>query len=392
VARTRLRRLAAAGLIDSFGLALGWTTFTLLAVKDGGLDAVGFYGSALLIGVALSAPVASALARRFSGRRLLRTTAVVEGALRLVSLVALVAGAPMAVVGICVALMGTAAWTGFAAMRAEVAATSTGAGGMTRYLGLIAAVEAAGAAVAALLPEGVASTLTGPGFDIVLAVYVLSLVPTFVVASGAVVVAAPRVERRRRTVRMRPLGGGFLVMAVGSAPTFLAIGLAAELYGRTAVALSAGAFTVGAIAAPYAAAFLERRRVPAVVLWPLLGAGMAAGWAAAPWHLAGLAFAQLLSGVALSAFEGTMDDRVARAHGTARTADLARSGAARALGSAVALGAAPTLISALGLTVFSLLAAGLLIAAGLAAVVFAGFRERSDDPDAAISMQPAGVA
>ena len=122
---TRLQRLVVAGLVDSFGLALGWTTFNLAAVHRGGLEAVGFYGAALLAGVAVSAPVASALARRLSGRELIRVTAVVEAVLRVVSLVALVAGAPGAVVAVCVALYGVAAWTGFAGTPTTVAPVST---------------------------------------------------------------------------------------------------------------------------------------------------------------------------------------------------------------------------------------------------------------------------
>jgi hypothetical protein len=300
---SRVHRFLAAGLVDSFGLALGWTTFSLYAVGHGGLEAVGFYGAALLIGVTLSAPITAFLCRWLSGRRLLRTVAVVEGALRVGSLVALVAGAPSAVVGVLVALMGVAAWTGFAAMRAEVAVAGEGARAMTRYLGLIAAVEAAGAAVAALLPADLVSRLSGPGFDAILAAYALSLVPTFAVAARAQVPRTPGVERRRRAVRLRPLAGGFVVMAFGSAPALLAVGIATELYGRAAVALAAAAFMLGAILAPPFAAWLERRSISVLLLWPALGIGAVAGWVAAPRHLAGLAVAQLLSGLALSSFE-----------------------------------------------------------------------------------------
>ena len=80
--RRRLDRLVAAGLIDSFGLALGWTVFLLHAVAAHGLGTAAAYSAAMLVGIALSAPVAGVVAARLDGRRLLRSTAVVEAALR----------------------------------------------------------------------------------------------------------------------------------------------------------------------------------------------------------------------------------------------------------------------------------------------------------------------
>ena len=99
-ASNSLRGLLVAGLIDSFGLALGWTVFTLLAISKGGLAAAGLYNAAMLIGVMLSAPVTGWLASRMRGRTLLTVTGCVEIVLRVATMTALLAGwaAPIVVV------------------------------------------------------------------------------------------------------------------------------------------------------------------------------------------------------------------------------------------------------------------------------------------------------
>ena len=68
----RLRELLVSGVVDSFGMALGWTVLVLLAVSRGGLAEAALYNAAMLAGVVLSAPVTGWLARRFTGRTLLR--------------------------------------------------------------------------------------------------------------------------------------------------------------------------------------------------------------------------------------------------------------------------------------------------------------------------------
>jgi len=159
-----------------------------------------------------------------------------------------------------------------------------------------------------------------------------------------------------------PGGGASLlvgagVMLLASGPTLLSVGLAAELHGRRAVALAAVAFTVGSMLAPALGGLLDRRRVPAGVAWPLLGAGMVAGWVFAPGSLAALAVAQLLSGASLTAFEGSMDAAAGPSAGR-----LAWAGAARGLGGAAGTAALPGLlavapIGALGLAVTAVLGA-----------------------------------
>jgi hypothetical protein len=91
---TRLRRLIATALVDSFGLSLGWTVFSLHVVRGHGLAGLGLCNAAMLVGVALSAPVAARLSARLDGRALLRSTAATEAALRVGTFALLLAGAP----------------------------------------------------------------------------------------------------------------------------------------------------------------------------------------------------------------------------------------------------------------------------------------------------------
>ena len=90
---TRLRRLIATALVDSFGLSLGWTVFSLHVVRGHGLAGLGLCSAAMLVGVALSAPVAARLSARLDGRALLRVTCVTESVLRVGTFTLLLAGA-----------------------------------------------------------------------------------------------------------------------------------------------------------------------------------------------------------------------------------------------------------------------------------------------------------
>jgi hypothetical protein len=140
-------------------------------------------------------------------------------------------------------------------------------------------------------------------------------------------------------------------MLLGSGPTLLAVGLAAELHGTRWVAGSAVAFALGSLLAPLTVAHLERRAVPPSIAWPALGVGMVAGWAFAAWHPAALLAAQLLSGTCMSALEGDMDARVATTAASPRgvTAGLASAAALRAFGSAAAVAIAPRVVAEAGI-------------------------------------------
>ena len=88
----RLRELVGTGLVDSFGMSVGWTVVVLFAVARGGIAEAALYNAAMLLGVVVSAPVTGWLARRLAGRTLLRLAAAVELTLRLAVLGGLIAG------------------------------------------------------------------------------------------------------------------------------------------------------------------------------------------------------------------------------------------------------------------------------------------------------------
>ena len=361
---TRLRRLIGTALVDSFGLSLGWTVFSLYVVGRHGLAGLGLCNAAMLVGVALSAPVAARLSVRLDGRALLRVTCVTESVLRVGTFALLLAGAPPVVVAVAVAASNVVAWTGYAGMRAEVAAADPRGAAMTWYMVAVAAIEAAGTATAALLPTGPAGLVSGGLLVAVIAGYGTCLVPTWLVAGGALVKRAaplPRPGGLRRVLRggrLLPNGPpdgllafGGMVMLLGSGPTLLAVGLAAELHGTRWVAGSALAFAAGSLLAPLVVARLERRTLPPAIAWPALGIGMAGGWAFAAWSPAALLAAQLLSGMCMSALEGDMDARVATKAASPRgvTAGLATAAALRAFGSAAAVAMAPRVIGEAGI-------------------------------------------
>jgi hypothetical protein len=368
----RLDQLLFTGLLDSFGMTLGWTVFSLLALQAHGLAGVGAYSAAMLVGVALSAPATAWLSPRLGAGALLRTTSGVEAALRVASFALLLAGAPVAVVAGVVVVMYASGLACYAGMRAEVSAASPPgrvAATMTLFVTAILAVEAAGVASAALLPGEPPGTAGGLLLGVV-AFYGLSPLSVWLVARGARVGRAPRRGARRGRARAwLPLLAGALIMLVGSGPALLAVGLAAELYGSRWVAGAALAFTAGALLAPWAVALLERWRLPASVTWPAWGAGMLLGWVVAPRHVAGLILAQVLAGLCVAAFEGSMDAfvaaRQARAH---LTGSLAASEAVRALGSAAAVATLPEVVGARSIAGFSGVASATLLAATVVAV------------------------
>jgi hypothetical protein len=370
----RLAALLAAGLVDSFGLAVGWTAFLLAVVATQGLQATALYAAAMLAGIAVSAPVTERLAGRLDGCSLLRATGVGEGVLRVTSFVLLIRGAPLGVVAGTVALGSMLAWSGFAGMRAEVAAVAVDrARALTWYAAGIGAVEAAGAAVAAVLPVGTNGAPQGALLVGVVGLYGLSLVPTLIVAGGSRVRRNPVVREERTLDRHAvPLAGALVVTAVAAGPALLGVALAAQLWGRVWVAPAAIAFAAGALLAPGVVGRLEGRRT--LVVWPLVGAALAAGWVAAAWSPAGLLIAQFVSGVALSALDGLFDARVAR--GEQDTAALGWAASARSLGGAAGVAVCPALVAATSLARVSAAAACLLVAAAAVAwVLVVGRRE-----------------
>jgi hypothetical protein len=377
----RLPELLVSGVIDSFGMALGWTVLVLLAVARGGLAEAALYNAAMLGGVVLSAPVTGWLSRRLTGRTLLRGAAGVEFVLRLAVLYGLIAGASQWLVAAGIVVMHVAAWAGFAGMRAEVNAVDASPRSMTRYALSIAAVEAAGTGLAAFLPVGPDGIPTGWLLVAVFVLYSGSLLPTFLSArraritpfagdrrllnpatagygvtrpavsfpalsSSAPPTRAP-VTRRRFAVSPRLLFAGGAIMLLSSGPTLLAVPLTTELHGRTWVAGAAVAFSIGCLLSTIAVDVVGRTKLPAVLRWSVWGLGMLIGWIVAPVHAAAVLFAQFLAGLSQTAFEGDMDARVAEeAPPEGVTTALAYSASTRALGGSVAVRVLPMLVTA----------------------------------------------
>ncbi len=381
----RLVWLMTAGLVDSLCLSFAWTVLMLHVVADYGLAAAGMASSAMLVGVALSAPVAGRLSVLLEGRRLLRGTAGLEAVLRVGVFVLLIGHAPLLLLAGCVSLMNVTAWTGYAAMRAEVAAASPGSSALTWYGAGVAAVEAVGAAFAALLPL-VADVEARTVLLVVAGVYVLGLAPTALVAGGSPVPRSARPTGRRtrpgRTQVSLPVAAGFVLMFLAAAPTLLAVGLAAQLHGRASVAVVAVAFTVGSLAAPALSWQVQRRGANHLGTWLLCAGGMVAGWAFAPAGVVVMCVAQAASGLTMTALEGLLDTSTAARAGSGVTGALARATASRALGAAAATTALPAAMGTAGLTVTAASATAVLLLGALALRVLAPglVRARKGDP------------
>lgn len=371
----RLRELLISGIVDSFGIAVGWTVVLLIATARGGLAEAALYNAAMLGGVVLSAPVTGRLSQRLDGRTLLRYAAGAEVLLRFAVLGGLVAGAPPAPIALAIVVMHIAAWAGFAGMRAEVNAVDTSTRSMTRYAVSIAGVEAAGTALAALLPSGPDGYPTGWLLDAVFVIYLGSLLPTVLTARRARVSAGQPSHVRFRHSRRQPfrlpaprlLGAGFAVMLLAAGPALLAIPVTEELHGDTWVAGAAVAFSLGCLLSTTAIGWIGRLRLPVVLRWSLWGLGMLAGWILAPTFAPMVLVAQFLAGLSQTAFEGDMDAKVAAgAEPDSVTRDLAYSASVRALGGAIAVRALPMLVAA---SAIGAIASAASLILGLTAVI-----------------------
>jgi hypothetical protein len=425
----RLRELLISGVVDSFGMALGWTVFVLLATARGGLAEAALYNAAMLAGVVLSAPVTGWLSRRVGGRTLLRGAAGAEFVLRLGVLYGLIAGLPSGLIAASVVVMHIAAWVGFAGMRAEVSAVDASPRSMTRYALSIAAVEAAGTGLAALLPTGPDGVPTGWPLAAVFLLYAGSLLPTYRSArrarmtpggaergarSGATLgygVSRPALNfavavpagggktsrspgghssrlQRRFGVSLRLLAAGGAIMLLASGPTLLAVPLTTELHGRAWVVGAAIAFSLGCLLSTLAVEFVARTPLPVVLRWSLWGLGMLVGWIGAPLYPGSVMFAQFLAGLSQTAFEGDMDARVAEEAPPARiTTALAYSAAIRALGGSVAVRLLPILITAPAIG--SAVSAEVLLLGGTALAIWAAASVRRLARRIATEVRPA---
>jgi hypothetical protein len=377
----RVRLLTLAGVTDSLGLATGWTVFNLIAVYRHGLAVTGLLNAAMLCGVAASAPAAAWLTRRLNGRRTLELTAAVECILRAATLAALYWNAPVPVLAAMVFVMNVVAWIGYAAMRSEVASVGGSESAMTKYVAAIISIEAVGATLAAVLPITSRGGIAAHWVAAVMVVYGLSLLPTALVARRSTVQLSTRDRRGRASsgVERRLLIVGAGVMALCSGPTLLYVALAAKMHGRTSVVGAAIAFALGSLIAPAAARAASRRGLTVTTMCTVWGAGMIVGWALASWSIVGLCIAQLVSGVALTAFEGSIDNALASSAPAGQaTTVLARGSASRALGGAFAVRMVPMFAASASLARFAGVAtAACLVAAVAAQAVAHGWSQGS---------------
>src|SRR4051794_15060197 len=108
---SRLSLVLSAGIVDSVGLAFGWTVFLLAVTERDGYRVATTQYAAALVGVAISGPVSARLSLRFSPRDLLRLLAVVEGACRVGLFGLFWLHAPSPVLAALVMVMNVLAWS-----------------------------------------------------------------------------------------------------------------------------------------------------------------------------------------------------------------------------------------------------------------------------------------
>jgi hypothetical protein len=369
----RLHLLLTAGIIDSTGLAFGWTVILLVVSERGGLDQAASLAASMLVGVALSAPFSAWLSSRLSPRDLLRLLAVGEGACRLGLFVFLWLDVGPWLMAPLAAGLNVLAWSAFAAMRAEVSraehAEHTGDSGrsLTRYAVGIASSEALAAGAASML---LSSTPPAPVMVVVAAVYVLSLVPQWWVGMHADTARSPRPPHFDQfRALLAPCSLGSVVFLLAGAPALLATVLAYELYGARGVMVSALSFAFCALGAERMQSRLSRWR-PSTLAAFVMGAVMIGGWSMSGFSLIGLAIAQGCAGLAQCSLEGDLDARVvSRVQAGAATAGLAFASSSRALGGALAVALLPAVLAHASLPEISAGAAGLLLAAAVVVVI-----------------------
>jgi hypothetical protein len=394
-----------AGVVDSVGLAFGWTVFLLAVTERDGYAAATAQYAAGLVGVAVSGLVSARLARRLSPRDLLRVLAVAEGICRVGVFGLFWLNAPAAVLAALVAVMNVLAWSAFAAMRTEMSRAQDegaaggggvrggvrgGDGGAGRLLTLYAVAILSSEALATGLASVVLSAAPPtPVLAVVATVYGLALVPQWLVATGAPRDRPPAARRTPWRVVALPCGLGGVVFLLAGAPALAATVLAYDLYGRDGVLVSAVAFAAGAMGASRVQGVVGRWQPPATPAFAL-GALLVGGWAVSGAGLVGLALAQACAGVAQCALEGDLDARtVARSGPATATSALALASSSRALGGALAVYLLPVVADDVSMALLCSLAAGALAVAAVVSLVARGGRRTAPAPGGAVGV--AGV-
>ena len=372
--RRRLLTLLGAGLVDSFCLSLAWTVVVLEITRQHGLLAAGLCSTAMLVGVALSAPTATWMAQRLDGR-LLRTAGGIEAVLRLGVIGLLAAGARC---GCLPSASPRRMWspgpgTPACAPRSQPSPAAPPASRGTAPSSLPSR-HAASLPVrwsrSALVPHRRRPPWPASPPCTSRRWCPRSSLP------GAHRCPEPRAGRpagrespltTRRPSRATVLGA--VLMMAASGPPLLAVALASELDGRKAVGLAAASFTLGSLFAPVLAGYIERTRRNHPTWWLMLATGMVLGWTLAAQAVVWLCVAQVLSGLCMTSLEGLLDTRATRERPQAVTAALAGATAARALGSAAGTAVLPVVVAGAGLSAatvtLSAVLAGLAVAASI---------------------------
>ena len=355
-----LRALLLAGVLDSTGLAFGWTVFLLAVTRRQGLAAAALQTSAMLVGIALSAPFGIWLSTRLSTRALLRTLSVLEGICRLALFAGLALDASAPSTAVLVVMLNLLAWTAFAAMRSEASRTRSHASGrsLTMYAAAIAGSEALAAmAAAVLIGDHPSESLMA----VTALVYTAALAPQWLVARDADRTPARRIRPDSLLSALPLCCLGALCFLIAAGPCLLATSLAYERYGTLGVEVSAACFAAGTLGSPALQAAVGRRARVVPVSF-VVGALMIGCWGLAPTHLVGLAAAQICAGLGQCTLEGDLDARtVARLPGAGETAGLSMASAGRALGGAAAAAVLPAVLLHWALPVVALCAGCLLL-------------------------------
>jgi hypothetical protein len=381
--------LIGAGLVDSTGLAFGWTVVLLVVAHQRGLAAAALLTSSSLVGMALAAPFSAWLSAHWSPRHLLQRLAFGEVFTRGSLFAMMAVGGRTAAMAPLAVLTSMIAWSAYAAMRAQVSRVSEeqhGAG-LTWYAASILASEAVAAGAASLLivhPDALVLLLVGLA-------YTCSLAPQWWVGAHAEPGPPPaaRTGSEARTA-IRPVLGpavvGAFVFLVAAGPTLMAAVLAYERYGPAGVMVAALSFAAGSLGSARLQARVARIPSPTLAAC-LLGAAMVGGWVAFPLGLPALALVMAGVGLTQCCLEGDLDARtLARLEaGHARSVTgLATAASSRAVGGAAAVAVLPAVISAVTLPVAAALAGGALLSVAAVLTVTA----RLPHPAAAVPTTP----
>ena len=292
--------LMLASSVDAFGCTLVLTLVAIEVVGTGGLAAAALLANGQMLGYGLGAVATGPLTRRWWLRRILAGSLAASILTRVVVLLCLALGTPLAVTIGAAGLFEFAKAVSITATQSEVVVRRPG--------GVVLSWSAASLSIG----MGLGGALAGVGWDIpVVAVAVASAVPLAVLSRGVTRRAAARAKRlaHLQVVKgaIRPLLLGATVTALAFGPVVLNVGLVNEAAGPGWVAASLLVFHASGLLAPVVSARVighttRTRTAPSAALLPIVAAAVWASWAAVPLGPVFLLGAQLVSGLALHVY------------------------------------------------------------------------------------------